>query len=58
MESELQIFTDAASMRAFSRQQRKLGKTVGMVPTMVRVQLKSNISQGRTHANMMHAACT
>ena len=32
---DLQIFTDAASMRAYSRQQRKDGRTVALVPTMV-----------------------
>ena len=29
------IFRDAASMRAFSREQRRQGKTIGFVPTMV-----------------------
>ena len=31
-----QIFRDAAGMRAFSREQRRQGKTIGFVPTMVR----------------------
>ena len=30
------IFRDAASMRAFSREQRRQGKSIGFVPTMVR----------------------
>ena len=32
----LQVFPDAASMRAFSRQQRRDGKSIALVPTMVR----------------------
>ena len=31
-----QVFPDAAAMRAWSREQRRQGKTVGFVPTMVR----------------------
>ena len=31
----LQVFPDAASMRAFSRQQRCDGKSIALVPTMV-----------------------
>lgn len=31
----LKIFRDAASMRDWSREQRKAGKTIALVPTMV-----------------------
>ncbi len=31
-----QVFRDAAAMRAWSREQRRQGKTTGFVPTMVR----------------------
>lgn len=32
----MKTFTEAAEMRAWSREQRKEGKTIGFVPTMVR----------------------
>lgn len=31
------IINNAAEMRAFSREKRKMGKTIGFVPTMVGV---------------------
>lgn len=31
------VFTEAADMRQFSREQRRQGKTIGFVPTMVGV---------------------
>lgn len=38
MAPQVLIFSDAADMRAYSREQRRLGKTIGFVPTMVRYQ--------------------
>lgn len=35
--SSPQVFTEAADMRKFSREQRRQGKTIGFVPTMVGV---------------------
>lgn len=32
------VFTEAADMRAFSREQRRMGRSVGFVPTMVKAK--------------------
>lgn len=41
------VFTSKEEMRAWSRQQKREGKTVGFVPTMVRMWLGEAIAGGR-----------
>ena len=39
----MQVFTEASSMREFSRTQRRLGHTIALVPTMVSASVASRV---------------
>jgi len=38
----MKVFTDAASMREFSRSQRREGRSIALVPTMVRLPVSQS----------------